>query len=157
MRQYQCAVKLELSRLANDFSEDFETNSLGTHYEASTFAGWTVFTQDMLQTFARSFARHFDEPERRNWRDLMARMILGHRLLQLLQNILPVIRGFHVDKIDNNNTAQVPQSQLPGDSDRRLQIGPVYRFLEIAVADVSACIDIDRRHRLCLIENNITT
>ena len=62
----------------------------------------------MLQTFARALAGHFDQPERRHRGYLVACVILGHRLLEHLQNIVAVPRLLHIDEIDNDDAAEIP-------------------------------------------------
>ncbi|WMQ74819.1 MAG: hypothetical protein GPOALKHO_001837 [Sodalis sp.] len=58
----------------------------------------------------------------------------------------------HIDKI-NNNAAEITQSQLARNGLRNICVED--RFVEIAVTDKGACIDIDSRHRFSLINDQI--
>ena len=64
---------------------------------------------------------------------------------------------FHVYEVDNNDTAEVSQPELPRDGNGGLEICPVNCLLEIPMTDVTTRIYVDRRHRFCLIENQVTT
>ena len=74
-----------------------------------------------------------------------------------LQHLRLVLGFDHVDEINDDDAAQIAQPQLPRNGHGGLEIGAKYRFLEIAMTDVRARVDVDRRHRLGLIENQITT
>ena len=37
-----------------------------------------------------------------------------HAGLHLLEQLLPVLGQLHIDKVDHDNTAHIPQLQLPG-------------------------------------------
>ncbi len=80
---------------------------------------------------------------------------LGQRLLQRLQHLLAVLFLLHVDEVDDDDAAEVAQPQLARDRHRRLEIGAEDRLLERAVADVRAGVDVDRRHRFGLVEDQV--
>ncbi len=66
-----------------------------------------------------------------------------------------MIGRFHVDKVDDDDAAEISEAQLARDDLRRLQIGLEDRIVEVAVAHVAAGIDVDRGHRLGLVENEV--
>src|SRR3546814_4352009 len=61
----------------------------------------------------------------------------------------------HVDEVDDDDAAQVAQAQLPRDRLRGLQVGAVDGFLEVALAQERAGIDVDRGHRLGLVDDQV--
>ena len=63
----------------------------------------------------------------------------------------------HIDEIQNDNTAQIAQAKLPGNSLGSFQIGLEDGFFQIAMADIRAGVNIDGGHCLGLINNQITT
>src|SRR5690606_42011434 len=60
------------------------------------------------------------------------------------------------DALPIYDAAEVAQPELPRDHDRGLEIRPEDRLLEVAMTDVCARVDVDRRHRLGLIEDDMT-
>ncbi len=64
---------------------------------------------------------------------------------------------FHIDKINNNNAAQISQAQLACYDLRRFQIGLENRVIEAAYTNIPAGIDIYGGERLGLIEKQIST
>ncbi len=88
--------------------------------------------------------------------DLRARMIGIQSCLERLEDLTLMVSFIHVDEVNNADATQIAQPQLSGDRHRGLQVGAEYRFLEVAVSDITADINIDGRHCFCLIEYHIT-
>ena len=61
----------------------------------------------------------------------------------------------HVDEVDDDDAAEIAQPQLARDRERRLEVGAEDRLLEVAMPDVGAGIDVDRGHRLGLIDDQV--
>src|SRR3546814_10631095 len=61
----------------------------------------------------------------------------------------------HVDEVDDDDAAQVAQAQLPRGRLRGLQVGAVDGFLEVALAQERAGVDVDRGHRLGLVDDQV--
>ncbi|MNY09625.1 hypothetical protein D3C86_1425450 [compost metagenome] len=61
----------------------------------------------------------------------------------------------HVDEVQDDDAAQIAQSELAGDGLRSLQIGLENRVVEIASAHEAACVDIDRGQRLGLVDDQV--
>src|SRR5690606_35720397 len=156
VREHHQLLEIELPRLAQDFAEDLVAHGLRRLDEAAALACRTRRTQHVFQSFAHALARHCDETERRHRRDVVLSMICGERLLERLQHLLAVLVLFHVDEIDDDDSAEITQAQLPGDRNRRFEIRPKDRLLERSVADVCPCVHVDRRHRFGLIEDQVT-
>ena len=72
-------------------------------------------------------------------------------------DLAPVRRIAHVDEVDDDDAADVAQPQLAHDLDGRLEVGLGDRLLQAvaAAADVAAGIDVDDRHRLGVIDDQI--
>jgi hypothetical protein len=68
----------------------------------------------------------------------MPGMVSRHRVLKRFQHPLAVVRHFHVYEIDDDDAAKVAQPQLSRRCLRRLEVGAVYGFFEIAVAQEGA-------------------
>jgi hypothetical protein len=61
----------------------------------------------------------------------------------------------HVDEVEDDDAAEVSQAQLPGDRLRRLEVGLEDRVVEVARADEAAGVDVDRRQRLGLVDDEV--
>ena len=61
----------------------------------------------------------------------------------------------HVDEIDDDDPAEVAQAKLAGDDLRSLEVGLEDCVVEAASADEAAGVDVDRRHGLGLIDDEI--
>ena len=67
-----------------------------------------------------------------------------------------MLRVLHIDKIDDDDTAQIPQTQLAGDDLGCFKIGFKNGVVKTAYPDESSRIDIDGGQRLGLIDNEIS-
>ena len=65
------------------------------------------FAQHVLEALPRTLTCHFHQPQRRHFAHLRFGMILVEIFLQRIQNLAFVIVTFHIDEVDNNNSAQV--------------------------------------------------
>ena len=63
---------------------------------------------------------------------------------------------FHVDEIDDDDTAQVPQPQLAADRPGCFQIGLEDGLFQVTVPHERAGVDIDGGHGLGLVDDHIT-
>ncbi len=61
---------------------------------------------------------------------------------------LAVALGLHVDEVDDDDPADVAQTQLAGHDLGRFEVVAVDRLLEVRHADVLAGVDVDDRQRL---------
>src|SRR5436853_275054 len=61
----------------------------------------------------------------------------------------------HVDEIHDDDAAEVSEAQLARDRLRRLEVGLEDRVVEVARADEAAGVDIDRRQRLGLVDDQV--
>ena len=82
-------------------------------------------------------------------------MIVIERLLEGLDHLPAVLLLLHVDEVDDDDPAEIAQPQLARDCERSLEVGAKYGLFEIAMADVRAGIDVDRGHRLGLIDDQM--
>ena len=57
-------VERKLPVLPKNLAEDLETHRRRGHNKSAAVTIWTVFAQNVLQTFARPFSGHLDETER---------------------------------------------------------------------------------------------
>src|SRR5687768_12471794 len=82
-------------------------------------------------------------------------MVTGQRPLQRVQHLRAVRGVGHVDEIDDDDAAEVAQTQLPGDGHGRLQVGSENRVFQVPVPDESAGMYVDSAHRLGLVDHQM--
>ena len=64
---------------------------------------------------------------------------------------------FHVDKVDDNDSANIPKPQLPGNGQGSFHNGLKESILQDSFADKTPGIDVDRRHGLGLVKDQRTS
>ena len=82
-------------------------------------------------------------------------VILFQSLLQRPQDLALVLILGHIDKIDDDDAAQVAQPQLARNGLRRFQVGLEDGVVEIAQPDKPSGVHVDRRHGFSLIYDQI--
>ena len=117
----------------------------------------TRLGQLALEALLHALARDDDQPEVRDLHRLRRRAILAQLLLDLLEDLLPVLLLLHVDEVEHDDAAEIAQAQLADDLLHRFEVGLDDRVLEPAgrLADVAAGIDVDRDQRLGLVDDDV--
>ena len=86
---------------------------------------------------------------------VVLRVVARQRFLERAQHLAPVLLVVHVDEVDDDDAAEVAQAQLPRRRLRGLQVGAVNGLLEVALAEERAGVDVDRGHRLGLVDDQV--
>ncbi len=99
---------------------------------------------------------HLHDPERGNRQDVILRLIAGHFPLHAVVNGVAVLLRLHVDEVEDDQAADIPQAHLPGDFRRRLQIDLKDEvFAVFALIFVGAGVHVDRDERLRLFDDDL--
>ena len=101
--------------------------------------------------------RHFEQTKARQAADLDARAIHLHGIAQALFDIALVLGGLHVDEVDDHQSTDVTDTQLPGDFVGRFQVGVGGGGFDITAARAACRVDVDRHQRLGVIDNQAAT
>ena len=103
------------------------------------------------------FARHNNQTEVVERQNFRRRFVALQCFLQRLRNLVAVAPVFHVNQIENDNSAQIAQSNLAGDFVNRFHIRFRNRIFEprISASDEFAGVDINRHQSLGLIDDEI--
>ena len=121
----------------------------------AAFAIRTDFAQDVLQAFARAFARQLNQAQRGDLADRNLRMVTLDTLLERTQHLALMLGLGHVDEVDDDDPPEISEPQMTCDGLRRLEIGLVDGLLEVPVPHEASRVDVDGRHRLGLIEDQV--
>ena len=105
---------------------------------------------------ADALAAHLHEAEMRDAADLNAGAVVLEAILQLLLDrpVVPVL--LHVDEVDDDQSGEVAQAQLPRHFLRRFQIGLERGVLDVVLARRAAGVDVDGDQRLGLVDDEVS-
>ena len=78
------------------------------------------------------------------------------RLLQRVYNLSFVIVGMHINKIYYDNAANITQTQLTRNLQRRFAVNLHYRLFQIFASAELAAVNINNRHCLGVVDNKVT-
>ena len=101
--------------------------------------------------------RHLNQPEVGHLEDLGPGLVLGQGLLEPSQHLLLVVDGLHVDEVDDDDAADVPQPQLTSDLLGRLQIVLQNGVLQVRGADELSGVDVDDGQCLGPVDHQVAT
>uniref|UniRef100_A0A7S4D5R6 Uncharacterized protein n=1 Tax=Heterosigma akashiwo TaxID=2829 RepID=A0A7S4D5R6_HETAK len=150
-------LRRELPRLAQDLAQDVIANRTCRLDLAAALAGWAGFAEHARQRLARALARHLDQTELGEAADRDLGAVAAELLPELGQHRGPVLLARHVDEVDDDDAAQVAQTQLAGDGARGFEVGLEDGVVEVLRADEAAGVHVDGRHRLGLVEHQRAT
>ena len=154
--QHQQGFDLELARFAQDLAEDLVTGGFGGLDRTAPAAAGAGLAQDVLQRLAGALAGHLHQTERGDLGDMGACVIPRQRLLQRTQHLTLVLLFAHVDEVDDDDAAEIAQSELAADRLGRFQVGLEDGLFEVAMTDEGAGIHIDGGHGLGLVDHQMT-
>ena len=84
---------------------------------------------------------------------MRSRSVPPEAILELFVDRQLVSASPHVDEIDHDDSAQIPQAQLAGDLLRRLEIGSPNRIIMILASTGLPRVYVDRNQSLGLIDH----
>ncbi len=113
--------------------------------------------QHALQRLLGALARDAHEAEFIKGKRFGGRLVLLQRLLQRHQNFLAVTALLHVDKIHDDNAAEIAQANLPHDFLHRFEVGLDDGVFEPrgALADEFAGVDVDGHQRFRVVDDDV--
>ncbi len=114
-----------------------------------------ILLQDAPQLQLFFFAGHLQQSQAGKAQYLGLNFIPDELLFQGFYNPFPMGRVFHINKINDNNAADVTQAQLAGYFHRCFQIGCQHCFRQVVAADVLAGVDIDGRQGFHLVYDQV--
>src|SRR5690606_16049664 len=76
---------------------------------------------------------------------------------ELLEDSFAILLGLHVDEVADDDSADVPEAELPGDLPSRIQVGLEDRLFGILLPGVAAGVHIDRDERLRRLDDDVPT
>ena len=97
---------------------------------------------------------HLEQAEARDLADLDARPVHADRIAQAVLDLALVALRAHVNEVDHDEAAEVPEAQLPGDFVGCFQVGRVGGGLDVATLGGPRRVDVDGHQRLGVIDDD---
>src|SRR5204862_6180291 len=142
-----------LAQLLADQAQHRERHRLDAADAADTHAARADDVTGLPERGPQALPRHLQEAEARQAADLDAGAIHLHRVAQPVLDVALVLGGLHVDEVDDDETADITDAQLPGDLVRGLQIGVGGGGLDVTAARGARGIDVDRYQSFRVIDD----
>ncbi len=111
----------------------------------------------LAQGRAEALAGHLQQAKTRNMADLNARTVLTNCITQTVFNRTLVANRGHIDKVDNNQAAEVAQTELTGNFIGRFKVGVEGGFFDVATTGCARGVDVDGGQRFGGVDNDGTT
>src|SRR3990172_2050598 len=153
--EYPEFAGLELARLAQQFAQNLVAHRLRGLEFAAPLADRARLAQHMREALARALARHLHEAQLGKAVHRHARAVARQGLAELVEHGVAVLFRIHVDEVDDDDAAEVPQPQLARDHLRGFQIGLEYGVVETADPDEAAGVHVDCRQRFGLVDDQV--
>ena len=148
-----CAhVRLALQ--AADVTADSDGDRFGRFDPAPAVTVRARAVDDALQVLPRLLARDLDEAERRDVDDVRLRAVETHAVAQEGEELFLLLVRVHVDEVDEDDAADVPEADLLQDLGRRFEVRAVDRVAEVRLADVAPRVHVDGGQRLRLVDDD---
>ena len=84
-------------------------------------------------------------------------MVTLERPFQRKHHLTSMLIMVHIDKINNDDAAQIAQTKLPCNRLHCLKVGLVDRLFQCTMTDKSTGIHIDSGHGFSLVDDQVTT
>src|SRR5438874_4477246 len=131
---------------------------LAAHVSAAV-AGRAVLGGEAGDALADALSRHLDEADVADLEDVGLGAVGAKRVLEGLEDLLPVGAFVHVDEVDDDDAADVPQAELVDDLLGRLAVDLGDGIFEAGagalLAHVAARVDVDGHQRLGLVDDDV--
>src|SRR5690349_9871179 len=107
-------------------------------------AGRAFDRHRLPQRWPHPLPGHFDQAQLGHRERPGARAVMPQVGAQLLEHLVAVRLGLHVDEVDDNDAADVAEPELASHFARRLEVRAQDRALGVPLAGVASGVDVDR-------------
>ena len=121
---------------------------------ARTTAAWARNGCAFAECRAQALTAHFHQAELANRAKLHAGTVLAQGIAQTVFNVTAIAGLFHVDKVNDDQAAQIAQTHLTGYFVSRFQVSAGSCFFNITAFDGTCRVDIHRNQRFGVVNHN---
>src|SRR5690625_2218862 len=126
--------------------------------ESAAVAVLTFFAKRFDEPLAHALTRHLDKPQRGNFCHLMLRAVTPQTLNEAAHNQVTVLLEHHVNEVDDEDAADIAQTQLTHDLFSGLKVVLSHGLFESSTSSgETARVDIDNRHGFSAINHERAT
>ena len=143
-----------LARLFADQAQQRERHRFDGADAADALATRAHLVTRVRQRRAQSLPRHLEQTEAREAPDLDARAIHFHGIAQAIFDRALIAAFFHVDEVDDDQTADVADAQLAGDFVGGFEVGVGGGGFDVAAARRSRGVDVDGHQRFGVVDDD---
>lgn len=142
---------------AEDFAEDLVADGGFGLEDAASVAVEARFVEGATEAFADALAGHFDETEIGDLEDIGFGAIALESGDKGGADAVAVFGAFHVDEVDDDQTADVSDAELIDDFGDGFEVGLEDGVLEVFATDKASGIDIDGGESFGLVDHEVAT
>ncbi|MCY1171361.1 hypothetical protein D9M73_114690 [compost metagenome] len=106
------------------------------------------------QCRAQALAAHFHQAKLADGAELHTGAVLAERIAQAVFDIAAVARLFHVDKVDDDQAAQIAQTHLARDFVGGFEVGTGGGFFDVAALDRAGRVDVHRDQSFGVVDHD---
>src|SRR6185503_4676550 len=143
-----------LAHFLADEPEHRERHRLDAADRAHAAAARAGHVRRLAERGSQALARHLHEAEARDAPELNARAVRAHGVAKPVLDALLILLRLHVDEVDDDESAEVADAELPRDLVRSLQVRVVGSRLDVGTARRSRGVDVDRDQRLRVVDDD---
>src|SRR5688572_4648267 len=143
-----------LHRLFLDDAQHVQRGGFGAADEAGAAAARAADVGGFFKRGLQALARELHEAEARDLADLDPGPVVAQGVAQPVLDFALVSLRLHVDEVDDDETAQVPQAQLPSDFLGGFEVRAERGLLDVAAARGARRVNIDRHERLGMVDDD---
>ena len=143
-----------LARLFTDQSQNCERQRLDAADRAEARTARTGLVRRFANRRPQALARHLEQAEAADLADLDARAVLAHGVAQPVFDFPLVFLRAHVDKVDNDQAAEVANAQLARDFVGCLEVGIQRGRFDVAALGGAGRVDVDGHQRLGMVDHD---
>ena len=129
----------------------------GGFHLAVAFAVWAGLIEGAAQAFMEALTSHFHEAKLADGEDLSFGLVTLEVLLHSFRHSLLIAAVFHVDKVHDDESTHVTETELTCDFLSGFEIGLDDDAVEVFGAFVSAGVDVDGDERFGLINHDVAS
>ena len=135
-------------------SQNLQRRAFGIANVARATAARARNRRAFAQSWAQTLTAHFHQTKLADGAKLHPRTVLAQRIAQPVFNIAAVARLFHVNKVDDDDAAQVAQTHLARDFVSGFKVSACGGFFNVAAFDGACRVNVDRHQSLGVVNHN---
>src|SRR5258705_6967592 len=115
----------------------------------------TVLIEVVCEARPLALTRHLDQPQLAHRERLRARPVPAQVLPQRVRDRLAILLVLHVDEVEDDDPAEIPETKLARDLGRRLEVRLQDRLFLALLPREAPGVHVDRDQRLGLVDRDV--